>query len=193
MSGTPDQPTNSATAAIPEEPLRGGRSTPGVVKIGATVRRPPTYNSIFVRSLLIQLEQFGFEGAPRYLGTDENARDVFSYLPGEVPSGLGEHKDGVLEAAGRLIRGFHDATVALVRSDAAVSAGLEVICHNDLSPCNAVFRGDLFGHTATAANKLFDSKEIKPQASWTWVAGTNGIFPYVCAFHPTMHGQLVVQ
>jgi plastocyanin len=52
---------------------------------------------------------------------------------------------------------------------------------------------DLFGHTATAASKLFDSKEIKPQASWSWIAGTPGTFPYVCAFHPTMNGKLVVQ
>ena len=57
-----------------EESLSGGRSTPGVVKIGATVHRPATPNSIFVRSLLAQLERVGFEGAPRYLGTDASAR-----------------------------------------------------------------------------------------------------------------------
>ena len=68
----------------------------GVMKIGATVRRPATANSIFVRSLLTHLERLGFAGAPRYLGTDENARDVFSYLPGDVPLELGEHNDEVL-------------------------------------------------------------------------------------------------
>jgi plastocyanin len=52
---------------------------------------------------------------------------------------------------------------------------------------------DLFAHTATEASRLFDSKEIEPQAAWTWVAGTSGTFPYVCAFHPTMNGKLVVQ
>jgi plastocyanin len=52
---------------------------------------------------------------------------------------------------------------------------------------------DLLAHTVTEAGRLFDSKELKPQASWTWVAGIPGTFPYVCAFHPTMNGRLVVQ
>ena len=125
------------------EPLRGGRTALGVVKIGETVRRPATPNSVFVRSLLMHLERSGFAGAPRYLGMDEDNRDVFSYLPGEVPSELGQHDDQVLQAAARLIRGFHDATAALVHSDAAACSGLEVVCHNDLSPCNAVFRAGI--------------------------------------------------
>ena len=135
MSSHEDQPL--------EEPLRGGRTTAGVVKIGDTVRRPATPNSVFIRSLLLHLERSEFTGAPRYLGTDEHDRDVFSYLPGEVPVELGEHEDHVLEAAARLIRGFHDATVALVDSAAATRSGLEVVCHNDLSPCNAVFRAGI--------------------------------------------------
>jgi len=106
------------------EPLWGGRTTLGVVKIGETVRRPATPNSVFVRSLLMHLELSGFAGAPRYLGMDEDNRDVFSYLPGEVPSELGEREDQVLQAAARLIRGFHDATAALVHSDAAACSGL---------------------------------------------------------------------
>ena len=125
------------------EPLRGGRTTLGVVKLGETVRRPATPNSIFVRNLLRHLERSGFAGAPRHLGVDEDNRDVFSYLPGEVPSELGEHEDHVLQAAARLIRGFHDATAAMVDSDAASCSGLEVVCHNDLSPCNAVFRAGI--------------------------------------------------
>lgn len=52
---------------------------------------------------------------------------------------------------------------------------------------------DLFTHTATQTNKLFDSKEIQPQASWTWVAVTPGTFAYVCSLHPTMSGKVVVQ
>ncbi|MFL6606547.1 MAG: cupredoxin family copper-binding protein [Steroidobacteraceae bacterium] len=52
---------------------------------------------------------------------------------------------------------------------------------------------DLFAHTVTQGGGLFDSKELKPGASWTWTAGAPGTFPYVCAFHPTMHAKLVVR
>jgi len=123
----------------PVEPLHGGRTTPGVVKIGDTVRRPPTPNSGFVQSLLTHLERSGFPAVPRHLGIDEENRDIFSYLPGDVPNELGEHSDHVLESAAKLIRSYHDATAPLVQSNAAVMLGIEVVCHNDLSPCNFVF------------------------------------------------------
>ncbi|PDT30771.1 hypothetical protein CO660_05345 [Rhizobium sp. L9] len=42
--------------------------------------------------------------------------------------------------AARLIRRNHDATEGLVASPAGQSVELEVVCHNDLSPCNFVFR-----------------------------------------------------
>jgi len=122
------------------EHLSGGRTTRGVVRIGDTVRRPATSNSAFVRSLLAHLERSNFAGVPRHLGTDDDDRDIFSYLPGDVPSELGAHPDHVLESAAKLIRGFHDATAPLVNADSAVLSGIEVICHNDPSPCNTVFR-----------------------------------------------------
>lgn len=118
--------------------LPGGRTTVGVVKVGDTVRRPCTSNAEFVRSTLRHLETVGFDGAPRYLGVDQIGRETFSYLPGEVPAGLGDFDDETLRGASRLIRRFHDATASLYTG--ASSAGFEVACHNDLSPCNTVFR-----------------------------------------------------
>jgi Ser/Thr protein kinase RdoA (MazF antagonist) len=117
-----------------ERPLAGGRVTPGVVRVGDTVRRPAARP--FVRRLLEQLEERGFDAAPRFLGSDEQGRDVLTFLPGDVPPELApDHPDDVLVAAATLIRRFHDATAG---SDLA--AGAEVVCHNDLSPCNTVFR-----------------------------------------------------
>lgn len=115
--------------------LSGGRTTIGVVQVGNTVRRPHTPNSKFVRSVLLHLEAVGFGGAPRYLGADEKGREVFSYLSGEVPADLGYFEDVALEDAAHLIRCYHDATASFVQKGSA-----EVVCHNDLSPCNAVFR-----------------------------------------------------
>jgi aminoglycoside phosphotransferase (APT) family kinase protein len=123
-----------------EIPLRGGRVTHGVVRIGDTARRPPTGNSAFVRRLLQHLTAKGFEGAPAALGTDEQGREVFTFIEGEVPADLGFHDDEVLCKAASLIRDFHDLSAELVAAPAAIAAGIEVICHNDLSPCNFVFR-----------------------------------------------------
>lgn len=124
-----------------EIPLEGGRVTKGVVRVGDTVRRPPTFNSLFVHKLLQHLAASGFDAASRSHGSDEFGRDVFSYIEGDVPHDLSWHSDDILFDAARLIRRYHDATEGLLASPAAQGAGLEVVCHNDLSPCNFVFQG----------------------------------------------------
>jgi hypothetical protein len=55
-------------------PLTGGRITEGVVRVGDTVRRPTTSKSAFTAELLQLLERNGFDGAPRYLGQDDEGR-----------------------------------------------------------------------------------------------------------------------
>nr|WP_328807406.1 cupredoxin family copper-binding protein [Paraburkholderia elongata] len=52
---------------------------------------------------------------------------------------------------------------------------------------------DLFPHTATAMSKTFDSHEISPNASWSYVARQSGSYPYLCTLHTTMRGTLIVQ
>lgn len=130
---------------LTETPLRGGRTTDGVVRAGNTVLRPASNNSAFVQALLRSLEQDGVFFVPRHLGTDERNRDVFSYIEGTVPSDLGTYDDATLKQAGALIRHYHDATSTFakdLRTKALSSASgtIEVICHNDLSPCNFVFQ-----------------------------------------------------
>lgn len=54
---------------------------------------------------------------------------------------------------------------------------------------------DLVPHTATAADsKAFDSGLIDAGASWsTQVDGTPQTIRYVCLYHPTMTGRIVVE
>jgi Ser/Thr protein kinase RdoA (MazF antagonist) len=120
-------------------PLAGGRVTPGVVRVGDTVRRPQGPHSPFVHDLLLLLEAAGFDAVPRFLGVDDLGREVLSFVEGEVPDDLvAGHSDEVLVAAARLIRGYHDAVAGC-----ALAGGEEIVCHDDLSPCNAVFRDGL--------------------------------------------------
>jgi plastocyanin len=51
---------------------------------------------------------------------------------------------------------------------------------------------DPFPHTARASGG-FDSREMAPDASWTFTATAAGELRYVCAFHPTMTGRIVVR
>lgn len=52
---------------------------------------------------------------------------------------------------------------------------------------------DPFPHTVTATNGSFDSHAIAPGASWTYVASKAGEYDYICTFHPTMKGVIVVR
>jgi len=51
---------------------------------------------------------------------------------------------------------------------------------------------DMFPHTATA-KAAFDSGSIDANASWTYVAGEPGDYVYICTYHPTMKGRLIVR
>lgn len=52
---------------------------------------------------------------------------------------------------------------------------------------------DPFPHTATASAQAFDSGSIAPGGSWTYVAAETGTQAYVCAFHPTMKGEVSIR
>lgn len=150
--------------------LCGGRVTRGVVRVGNTVRRPPTENSDFARRLLQHLAIRGFEGAPSSLGTDERERDVLAFIDGEVPVDLTFHNDETLCRAASLIRRFHDLSAELVATPAAAAVGIEVVCHNDLSPCNFVFRGGtpvaiIDFDTAAPGSRAYDLG----YAAWLWL------------------------
>jgi plastocyanin len=52
---------------------------------------------------------------------------------------------------------------------------------------------DPFPHTATAADKAFDSGSIAADTSWSYTATKKGEIEYSCTFHPTMKGKIKVQ
>ncbi|HSA94108.1 MAG TPA: cupredoxin family copper-binding protein [Terriglobales bacterium] len=51
---------------------------------------------------------------------------------------------------------------------------------------------DIVPHTATAEND-FDSGGLDKGESWKFVARKKGSFPYICDYHPTMKGSLIVR
>ncbi|SFR15299.1 Phosphotransferase enzyme family protein [Lentzea waywayandensis] len=113
-----------------EQPLSGGFVS-HVVRIGDTVRRGTTDRSEFVHRLLHHFEQHAWPGAPRFLGVDEQGREVLTFLDGHVPA---KSQDGLAQVA-RLVRQFHDLTAGT-----PLAGDQEVVCHNDLSPKNTVYR-----------------------------------------------------
>jgi plastocyanin len=52
---------------------------------------------------------------------------------------------------------------------------------------------DLVPHTVTAAARSIDSGSIAPNGKWTHVVRGRGEIDYICRFHPTMKGKLVVK
>jgi hypothetical protein len=126
-----------------------------IVRVGDTVRRPVYPWSASVHALLEHLEAVGFGYSPRFLGIDEQGREILTYLPGESGAdGWAKvvDEDG-LRAFGRLLREYHDA-VAGYRPDAGTvwstgaggfgvgeSAADHVVCHGDFGPWNVVWDG----------------------------------------------------
>jgi hypothetical protein len=121
-----------------EVPLHGGRVTVGIVRIGATVRRPWKPSSDRMAKLLGYLEERGCTWVPRHLGRDPQGRDVLSFIDGEVPDHWREFEDAQIAAAAALLRKFHEAT----RGSPLVE-GAAVLVHNDPAPSNFVFQNDV--------------------------------------------------
>ncbi len=135
-----------------EIPLGGGWVTEGVVRVGGTVRRPLSARSSFVHRFLIYLEESGFEGAPRFLGIDEQGRESLTFVEGVAPAEIGTLSDEELRSATELLRKLHDAA-ALAPDD--LRGGHETVIHGDSGPWNMLWRGD-------EAIALIDFDEARP-------------------------------
>lgn len=124
-------------------------------RVGDTVRRVAGSSGRVVRDLLLHLEAVGFDGAPRHLGTDEQSREVLSFIDGDVPLPpypAWAMTDRAIEDLGALVRRLHEATASFrpapdvdwatdwADPTGCVGHAAATICHNDLFPENVVFR-----------------------------------------------------
>ena len=123
---------------LSEIPLHGGRTTASVTRQGDIVYRSCCANTPLARSVLLWLEEKGLSIAPRHLGFAKDGREMISFLEGVSPADLGEFNEEQLSAAARLVRILHDAL-----KDYPGSKPNQTICHNDLSPCNFMFKDEM--------------------------------------------------
>jgi hypothetical protein len=142
------------TGDEPEVPLFGDGVTPGIVRIGNTVRRPVRPYTKTIDAYLVHLHQAGFQDAPVPLGVDRQGRQVLSFVPGDVPKEPLPAEcasQDVLIALAELVRRLHDAAEGWVPPPDAVWGSLpgatptltsvtELVGHCDYCPGNVVFR-----------------------------------------------------
>ena len=130
------------------------------MRIGDTVRRSRGPWSDSVASYLLHLERVGFRESPRFLGVDEQGRDILEFVPGEVPSQpvveAWAATAGVLCAISMLLKRLHLASASFVAPADACWFGddltvelpaelppappPEIVSHFDVTPQNVVFR-----------------------------------------------------
>jgi hypothetical protein len=115
-----------------------------VVRVGDTVRRPTGSWSPAVHALLQHLETVGFDGAPRYLGVDEQGREILSYVEGNAALAPAPSSDDIVEELGRLVRRAHDAQAGFADPGGWVEPTRgPVVCFHDFFPPNVIFREGL--------------------------------------------------
>ena len=156
-------------SGLEEISLRGGFTNAGQVsRVGDTVRRPWRSTSPATHALLEHLDRAGFDGAPRFLGVDEQGREVLSYVEGEAaiePLPEWAFGDAAMVSVAELLRRYHDGVASFDPSPytwpSAVPAAFRggIVTHNDPNLDNVVFAGgravalldfDLAGPACTA-------------------------------------------
>ena len=134
-----------------EQQLHGGLTNAGkVTRVGDTVRRPQSRTSASTHALLDHLERVGFDGSPRFLGIDEQGREMLSFIPGDAvvaPYEAWALTDEALISVAVLLRRYHEAVASFDATDhvwpqslpSAYRGGL--VTHNDPNLDNFIFSG----------------------------------------------------
>jgi Phosphotransferase enzyme family len=131
-----------------DETVLAGGDVNVVVKVGDTVRRPTGFWSPAVHALLRHFEHAGFDGAPRFLGIDEQGREILSYVEGDAVRAPVPPDDELVAEIGALLRRMHDAQAGFApppeaRWQRLVGADFDsddVVAHNDLFWTNLILR-----------------------------------------------------
>ncbi|MEJ3748101.1 aminoglycoside phosphotransferase family protein [Actinomycetes bacterium KLBMP 9797] len=176
-----------------DEEFRGGVNT--VRRTGDVVRRPAGPWTPAVHALLAHVTAAGFAGAPRPHGFDADGREVVDFIPGEVghyPLPGYVRSDATIEAVGRLLRAYHDATVDFTPPPGATwflppRAPAEVICHGDVAPYNCVFRD---GRPVAFID--FDTVHPGPRV-WDLAYAAYRFVPLAAASNPDSYGTVADQ
>jgi hypothetical protein len=158
---------------VTEEPLTGGHMTKGVVRLGDTVRRGRSAHSPFAAQVLAYLESVGFPYAPRYLGVDDQGRDILSFIPGCTTDHPSQRAAGAYAIGGQMLRALHEAT-----ADHPLANGQECVVHGDPGPYNAIFQDGL-------PVALIDWDSCRPgrriddlgYLAWAWCVQSQGNVP----------------
>lgn len=124
-----------------EEPLEGGNTSDGVVRIGGTVRKPWTASTANVVAFVEALRSAGVD-APAPMGRDGHGRQVQEFVPGTLAINADPLSQAELHRVGGMVRAIHDASMTYVPPRDAVwetaipAPASELVCHNDLAPWN---------------------------------------------------------
>lgn len=126
-----------------EQPLVGGNSTAGVVRLGNSVRKPWSAATPAVIEFMAVVRSAGVD-VPEVLGQDDQGRQVLEFVPGRLAMDAGPLTASDLARVGAIVRSIHDASTGFVPTvnphwaPAIASPGRDLICHGDLAPWNLI-------------------------------------------------------
>lgn len=156
-----------------EESLSGGRNTSEVVRAGDTVRRERDQGSAFAARMLGYLESVGYPHAPRYLGVDEQGRDILTYIPGQTTDHPSQRGDGAYARGASMLRILHDLTAGH-----PLAADRECVLHGDAGPFNTIFSDGMpvafIDWTSCCPGDRLDDLGYM---AWTWCIQAEGNVP----------------
>lgn len=124
-----------------EIPLSGGNASAGVVRVGATVRKPGTEHSPGVLEYMRILRERGID-LPEPRGHDAQGRMMTEFVAGPLAMDSPALSRAQLGRVGAMVRAIHDASTGLDADALGLGPALipvadpDLVCHGDLTPWN---------------------------------------------------------